>query len=232
MKHRVATGNPALGMFKPPQAKARDRVLTDDELRRFWPVTVALDYPFGPILQLLLLTGQREGEVAGMRWSELSADLATWMLPGGRTKNGRSHVVPLPPMARRIIEAVHIAIEGCPLVFTTNGRTTPSGFSKVKRRLDAQMSPDAPWRLHDLRRTAVTGMSEIGIQPHIVEATVNHISGYKAGIAGVYNRAEYLPERKAALERWASQRPHWNAGPATSTASCPGTRLTLCRCAR
>ena len=88
-------------------------------------------------------------------------------------------------------------------VFTTTGTTPISGFSKFKAQLDAAMETTEPWRIHDLRRTAVTGMAELGVTPHVIEAVVNHISGHKGGVAGVYNRAAYAPEKKAALELWA-----------------------------
>jgi integrase len=106
-------------------------------------------------------------------------------------------------MVREIISAAP-RIEGCPFVFTTNGTTAISGFSKIKRRLDSMMKI-ASWRVHDLRRTAVTMMAESGILPHVIEAVVNHVSGHKGGVAGIYNRAQYTAEKKEALERWAAQ---------------------------
>ena len=127
-------------------------------------------------------------------------DGAAWTIPGERTKNARVHVVSLSPLVRELIASVGTDNE---LVFTTNGTTPVSGWSKIKNRLDAAMQIP-PWRLHDLRRTCATGMAEIGIAPHIVEAVLNHVSGARAGVAGVYNRAAYLPEKKAALERWAA----------------------------
>src|SRR5262249_32029643 len=154
--------------------------------------------------------GQRLGEVAGMRRDELTDDGATWHIPSSRTKNKRPHTVPLAPAAQALIPA-----DGkYQLVFTTTGTTPPSGWTRAKRRLDALMLAEArkqrgkdasiaPWVLHDLRRTAVTGMVELGVLPHVVETVVNHISGAKASVAGVYNRSELLSERKAALQRWA-----------------------------
>jgi integrase len=133
---------------------------------------------------------------------ELTDDNATWNIPGARTKNGRPHVVPLPPLARQIIKAA-AGKRPTPLCFTTNGKSPVSGWSKLKARLDRAMAIPQ-WRLHDLRRTAATGMAEIGIPPHIVEACLNHISGAKAGVAGTYNRAAYAAEKRAALERWAA----------------------------
>jgi integrase len=129
-------------------------------------------------------------------------DGTQWLIPGSRTKNHRPHVVPLPPSARDLIADVR-RTEGCEYVFSTTGSSPVSGWSKIKERLDAAMKPATPWVLHDLRRTCATGMAELGIAPHIIEAALNHISGARAGVAGVYNRAAYLPEKKAALERWA-----------------------------
>jgi integrase len=190
--------NPVDAVHRPAAGKSRDRVLTDAEIQKFWQAADAEQH-VGPLLKLLLLTGARLNEVAGLRRSELSND--TWTLPAARAKNGRTHVVPLPPLACELIAAVPNI--GSDLLWTTNGRTPVSGWSKTKRRLDAAMNIP-PWRLHDLRRTAATGMAEIGIAPHIVEACLNHISGSKSGVAGTYNRAVYGPEKKVALERWAS----------------------------
>jgi integrase len=138
-----------------------------------------------------------------MRREELSDDGAEWTIPGNRTKNHKPHVVPLPPVASDLIAKAK-RVEGSELVFSTTGKTPISGWSKVKDGLDQAMGKAPHWVLHDLRRTAATGMAEIGIAPHIIEAALNHISGAKARVAGVYNRAAYAPEKKAALERWAS----------------------------
>lgn len=218
-RHRRVTANPCAGVPRPANAKARERVLTADEIRWFWqacdtvdaPRALSAPRPFAPLLRLLLLTGARLDEVAGMTRSELSDDGATWNLPGSRTKNKRAHVVPLPPLARDLIESV--PREG-DLVFSTTGSTPVSGWSRMKRRLDTEMLEIArkekrdvviaPWRLHDLRRTFVTHLAELGVPPHVIELCVNHVSGTRSGIAGTYNKAELLPERKAALQRWAA----------------------------
>ena len=192
--------NPCKLVTRPGQAISRDRVLSDAEIRLFWTATDQIGEPFGVLLKLLLLTGCRREEVAGMRWSELSEDDTTWTIPSSRTKNWRELVVPFPPLARDIIAGVR-RVEG-DLIFSTNGRTSVSGFSRVKQRLDDLMGA-APWRLHDLRRTCATGMASIGIQPHVVEAVLNHVSGAKAGVAGIYNRHQYLAEKTNALSRWA-----------------------------
>jgi integrase len=201
-KHRRVPSNPCTGVYRPEAPKARERVLTNAEIVAFWNATDEVGEPFGQLLKLLLLTGCRLNEVAGMARAELSEDVATWNLPGSRTKNHKPHVVPLAPLARAALATVK-QIEGAVgLVFTTTGKTPVSGWSKVKGRLDEAMQT-SPWRLHDLRRTAATGMAELGIAPHIVEAVLNHVSGARAGVAGTYNRAAYAPEKRAALERWA-----------------------------
>jgi integrase len=195
-----------------PEVK-RDRVLTEVELRY---LLRALDYEqslFGPLIWLLLLTGQRRAEVAGMLWSELQdfgSDSPLWEIPGHRTKNKHAHLVPLSPTVCRLLSTLPRVGD---LVFTTTGDTPMSGFGKVKARLDARidalrnaenLKPMAPWTLHDLRRTMVTVMNEkLGVSPHVVEAVVNHMSGLaKAGVAGVYNRALYLEDRRQALNSW------------------------------
>jgi integrase len=206
LQHRRITTNPCVGVWKPSAPQARERVLNDNEIGWFWHAASSLGPPFGPLLQLLLLTGQRLGEVSGMRREELHAD-GTWHLPGNRTKNRKQHKVPLSPLLNQLIDSVAV-IENCPFVFSTTGQTPVSGWSKTKQRLDAIMlrladkETIAPWTLHDLRRTAVTHMAELGIAPHVIEAVVNHISGAKAGVAGTYNRAEYAAEKAAALTRW------------------------------
>ena len=198
VQHRRVSQNPCKDVHRPEASTARDRVLTDAEIVKFWRATDAERKELSALLKLLLLTGCRLNEVAGMTRAELSDDGATWNIPGARTKNKRPHVVPLAPLARKMVGT---GSEG--FVFTTTGRSPVSGWSKIKRRLDEAMKIP-PWRLHDLRRTAATGMAEIGIAPHIVEAALNHISGAKAGVAGTYNRAAYAEEKRAALERWAS----------------------------
>jgi len=214
---RIAV-NPCIGAYYTKSVKARDHVLSADEIRWFWQATESVDAPkgtgaprpFKPLLRLLLLTGARLNEVAKMRRDELHSD-GTWRLPGERTKNKRPHIVPLPPLAWELIASMR---ERGELVFsTTNGKTPVQGWSRMKRRLDASMLALAkaekgskaairPWRLHDLRRTAVTQMAELGVSRDVIEVTVNHVSGTRGGIAGTYNRSELLPERKAALERW------------------------------
>ena len=212
------TKNPCVLVSRPKRAAVRDRVLKPEELRWFWTATKQIGEPFGTLLRLLLLTGCRREEVAGMRRHELSEDGATWTIPSSRAKNWREHIVPLPPLARDLLGSVKRV--GDEFVFTTNGKVPISSFSRVKARLDLLMLKAAreeakkagrdsdavrvpAWRIHDLRRTCATGMAGIGIQPHVVEAVLNHVSGAKAGVAGTYNQYAYLPEKTAALEAWA-----------------------------
>jgi integrase len=200
LQHRRVETNPCASVHRPEASPQRDRVLSRDELVRFWAATDNVGEPFGAALKLLLITGARLNEVSRMTRAELNDDV--WSIPGTRTKNKRPHIVPLPPLASDVLAGLP-RIEGG-FVFTTTGTAPISGWSKIKVRLDALMSDVPAWRLHDLRRSAVTGMAEIGIAPHVIELVVNHISGARAGVAGVYNRSELMPERRAALERWAT----------------------------
>jgi integrase len=199
-QQRKITTNPMTGLHKPPSAPPRDRILTDVEVVKFWKATTTVGEPWSAVLRLLLLTGCRVREIAELSRSEFSAHESAIYLPGERTKNRRPHIVALAPTAREIIESVP-RMDG--YMFTTNGRSPITGFGKIKKRLDAAMGNVPPWRLHDLRRTAVTGMAELGIAPHIIELCVNHVSGTRGGVAGIYNRSEMMTERRAALERWA-----------------------------
>jgi integrase len=204
VRHRKVEKNPCIGVHRPDAPKARDRVLTDTEIVAFWNACDEAREPIGQLLRTLLLTGCRLNEVARMRREELIADGATWSIPGTRTKNNRPHVVPLPPLARDILATIKPIMGKSGFVFTTTGETPVNVGSKIKGKLDSAMKIP-PWRFHDIRRTCATGMAEIGIPPHIVEAALNHVSGAKAGVAGIYNRAAYAAEKKAALERWASR---------------------------
>ena len=195
-----------------PEVK-RDRVLSDAEIAYLLRALDLEQGVFAPLIHLLLLTGQRRAEVAGMLWSELRdfpGNNAIWEIPGERTKNKHAHLVPLPPEACRVLSNMTPVSD---LVFTTTGYTPVSGFGRAKARLDTRidslrhadgLEAMPPWTLHDLRRTMVTVMNErLGFAPHIVEATVNHTSGLaKAGVAGVYNRALYLDDRRKALNSW------------------------------
>jgi integrase len=202
LQHRKVALNPAAGVWRPGPPPARERVLTEAEIKALWRASETLRAPYGAAVRLLLLTGARLDEVSGMRRDELSNDNSSWTIPGSRTKNHRALTLPLPPLARAVIAATS-PLDGSPFVFATLPNRAVTSWSRAKAELDAA-SGVTGWRLHDLRRTAATGMAEIGIAPHIIEAVLNHVSGHKGGVAGIYNRARYAPEMKAALERWAA----------------------------
>jgi integrase len=174
---------------------SRERVLSADEIQRLWAGLG--DDPFSNAVRLLLLTGQRRNEIGKLRWEEIVGD--SIVLPAARTKNGREHTVPLSRQAQAIIGAIPHR-NSTPFLFSE--AEGYANWDKARGRLDRRIEI-APWTLHDLRRTAATGMAELGVQPHIVEAVLNHVSGHKAGVAGVYNRARYEGEMRSALQRWA-----------------------------
>ena len=176
-------------------------MLDPQELRAIWEGAGQMDYPFGPMIKLLTLTGQRLGEVAKAPWSEFDLDKAVWNLSGSRTKNGRAHVVHLSPSAIEII--CHLPkIDGSDWLFTTTGTTPISGFSKAKKRLD-DLSGTTDWTFHDLRRSFATHITEaLGCSPVIVDRVLNHVSGSVKGVAAIYQRGEYLEERKRTLDTW------------------------------
>ena len=198
--------NPVAATNRPQEPVSRDRVLSDGELREIW--NACQDDDYGRIVKLLLLTGQRRDEIAALEWSEIDLDAALITLPKERTKNKRAHDVPLSDLALSILPSPR---HGRELVFG-EGEGPFTGFSAAKRRLDerinaARAKPMPEWRLHDLRRTAATRLADLGVQPHIIEALLNHVSGHKAGVAGIYNRAAYAPEKRAALTLWAEHIP-------------------------
>jgi integrase len=201
-KRRIGV-SPLATLKRPSPSRARDRVLSNQEIVAFWHAADKITPPFGVLFKLLLLTGCRLNEVARMETGEFSDKGAIWTIPGNRTKNHRTHVVPLSRLAQTILKSASRSPQ-CSFVCSTNQRTPVSGFSKAKRGLDAEMKGVPPWRLHDLRRTCATGMAEIGVPPHIIELCLNHVSGARAGVAGIYNRSVQMAERRHAMEQWAS----------------------------
>jgi integrase len=196
----LAESNPVVGTNKPEDSKPRERVLSDGELVAIW--NACLDSGYGRTARLLVLTGCRRKEVGGMRWSELNLAAGTWTIPRERAKNNREHTLPLPPAALAVIARIE-RTEGQDHLF---GGAADHGFqrwSAAKRELDNR-SGVTDWAVHDIRRTVATRMADIGIQPHIIEAVLNHQSGHKRGPAGTYNRSIYAAEVKSALERWAA----------------------------
>jgi integrase len=227
-----AEANPVIGTEPAVTKGARDRVLTDDELAAIW--TALGDDPYGDIVKLLALTGQRRDEIGSLRWAEIDFDKAVIALPPERTKNSRLHDVPLSDAALAILKAAlppertknsrlhdvplsdaalailkaRPRLAGSDYVFTT-GANGFRGWSNYKTLLDSRIAAKgaiADWRLHDLRRTVSTRMhDELGVLPHIVEAVLNHVSGHKAGVAGTYNRSTYDKQKREALSLWSAR---------------------------
>ena len=203
--------SPCHGLSAPAPKKSRHRVLSDQELATVWQTARETPYPFGTIVQLLILTGQRRGEVTTMQWEHVDLVDALWTLPPECTKNNREHLVPLSPAAVDLLDDTPHLSET--LVFPARGSITSafSGFSKCKRRLDDTCGLSR-WTLHDLRRTVATGLAKLDVDPHVIERALNHVSGSFAGVAGTYNRYAYFDETRGALNRWAeyveSLRPH------------------------
>jgi integrase len=197
VKRGSLSTNPFQALPLAPVAK-RDRVLTDDELRSVWRATEGSG-SFNAIVRALLLTGQRREEVAAMTWGDVAADLSAWTIPGARAKNGVAHLVPLSSQAQTILRAAP-HIEGNDLVFP--GLRGPfNGFSKAKEALD-KASGVNNWRLHDLRRSLATGLQKLGVRLEVTEAVLNHVSGSRAGVVGLYQRHNWADEKRAALNAW------------------------------
>ena len=197
--------SPADRIEKPNAEPARDRFLSMDEVARVWNATGLLGYPDGPWARLLLLTGQRRSEVAGMRWADIDLDNATWTLSAGDTKAKRAHLVPLAPAAVEIIKAMP---EIGDYVFSTSANSPIRGFARSKKQIDQwleskRLALSEPWRFHDLRRTAATHMVRLGIPELVVSRVLNH---RVQGVTGqVYALHSYAPEKRQALEVWASE---------------------------
>lgn len=207
--------SPAAGVKPRAKPSKRDRVLTDEEIRRIWDqVAVADVHPATrSILQLLFLTGQRSGEVCGIRLSEVDLERSVWTIPGDRTKNGLVHVVPLAPQALAIIQDAAAQTEpdrSAPL-FSRTGEPVESNAVSKAVRLKFQWGLDQ-WTPHDIRRTFATRVAALGVSPHVVEAMLNHVSGFRAGVAGIYNRHQYDEEKRAAFENWERRLNHLIAG--------------------
>lgn len=202
MKAGLVAANPVAATFVPTEEKPRERVLSDNELVLVWRCTGGpVDHD--RIVRLLILTGARRAEIAGINWQELTttADGAVlWALPSERSKNGLPHMLRLPPLA---VDQIPSRREGRDGLFGEAAGPF-SGWSRCKARLDRRIAntnnnkPMRPWTLHDLRRTFVTRLNDLGVEPHIIEALVNHVGGIaRAGIAGVYNRSAYVVQKAA-----------------------------------
>lgn len=216
----VASGDiersPIEGMEAPALPGKRDRVLSDDELREVMLAADELGYPFGPLVKLLVLTGQRIEELGQANWREFDRKISGWTIPKERAKNRQATEIPLSQMVIEVLDGLAKGGEWPRkgLLFTTTGKTPVSGYSRAKQRLDkaigvrakkAEVDPPASWRFHDLRRTLATGLQRLGVRFEVTEAILNHVSGARSGVAGVYQRHDWKPEKRAALEAWAAQ---------------------------
>jgi integrase len=201
--------NPVRGTESPLSAKdiQRDRKLTDHELGLVWRCAEQLGFPFGPAVQMLALTGQRRSEVFEATWDEINLDTATWVIKSARSKNGTEHIVPLSDAALEILRGLP-RVAGSPYLFTTIGTSPVSGISKAKARLDQLVAAAnrgkaiPPWRLHDLRRTFVSGCARLRIPSEVTERAINHVSESFGGVRGVYNVHAYEDERRSAMRAW------------------------------
>jgi integrase len=191
--------SPAEGVSSSYKQLSRDRVLTDRELAAVILAARRMPPPYGRIVEFLALTGQRREEVAQLKWVELDEKTRTWTIPGSRTKNKKAHIVHLSEPAWKVIEAC----SGTPYVFGTERGHRYQRFGKEKRALD-EICRVAGWRHHDLRRTIVSGMARLGIAPHVADKILNHQAGTISGVAAVYQRHDFLAERKEALDRWSA----------------------------
>jgi integrase len=192
VENDLIANSPATGVRAPNKEVSRDRVLTDDELREVWRAVENDSH--GPIVRLLILTGQRRGEVAGMRWSELDLDSALWTLPRERVKNDRRHEVPLSKQAVAILRQVPCISDSSVFALAE----PHNGLQRLKEKVGVES-----WTLHDLRRTCTSGMARLGVGIAVIEKILNHVSGSFAGIVGVYQRHEFADEKRAALQQWA-----------------------------
>ncbi|MDP2700429.1 site-specific integrase, partial [Thalassospira sp.] len=232
----IITTSPFDGIKPPSPEKSRDRVLTDQEIVWFWRACEKLGQPFGRLYQFLLLTGQRLREGAEMTDGEMRGDL--WIIPAARVKNADEHSVPLSKAASAVLGGVQRISGKAGYVFATTGLSPVSGFTRAKVRLDKLMVEVAnegradsldrieipPFTIHDLRRTAATGMAGLRFPPHVVEAVLNHRSGTRRGVAGVYNRFDHADEKRAALEAWGNYVTRLAEGRAGNVVRLEGTR--------
>src|SRR3989344_1330880 len=201
--------SPMDGMETPPAVKPRDRWLSDSELGRIWRQSYHVHRCFGPIIRLLIATGQRREEVASMSWEELDQDEHVWTIPSNRSKNGEPNIVPLNALAAQVLD--DLANGGArPLhgrVFATSSGKGFTGYHKGKSKLDSLIATDGgepmpAWRLHDLRRTLATGFQRLGVRFEVTEAILNHVGGARAGVAGIYQRHDWKPEKREAMSLW------------------------------
>jgi integrase len=200
--------SPCDGVDPPAFETARERVLSDAELAALWRAADAMGYPFGCMLKFVALVGCRRNEARNATWLEIDLEKREWLIPGSRTKNGHAHLVPLSDDAMAVLTSLP-RTQGSEFVFTSTGKTPIGSLSKPKRALDAavafELGATPPrWTLHDIRRTVATGLQRLGFAQEVTEAVLNHRSGKVSGIAAVYSRHDFAPEKRRALDAWAA----------------------------
>jgi len=195
----VILASPLVGVPRPASERARERTLSERELVALWRACDAVEEPARSWVRMLILLGQRRSEIAGMRRSEIDGDL--WHLPAARMKGKVAHVLPLPAQAMAIIEALP-RIGDSDLVFTPNGRSPLDHFDRLKKEIDAEMKPAAPWTWHDVRRSTASALAGLGVAVPVIEKILAHRSGTFRGVTGTYQRHSFIPEMRSALERW------------------------------
>jgi integrase len=200
--------SPCEGINDPQPEEPRDRVLSNPELAALWKAADRMAYPFGRMVQLLILTGCRRDEVREAQWPEFNLKAGKWTIPAARTKNGNEHAIPLSDSMVAILEGLP-RIQG-KFVFTTTGNTPISGQTKAVKRLREEIERKLGgeierWTLHDCRRTFATGLQRLGFPVEVAEACLNHLSGTRAGVAGIYGRHDYSAEKRAAFDAWARE---------------------------
>jgi integrase len=201
MEEGWCASNPVIGTRRPADPKPRDRVLSNSELAAIW--NACDDDDFGRIVRLLILTGSRREEIGGMRGCEFDLVAGTWELPEERSKNGYAHLIDLPSAALKIVRKV-FPFGKRDHLFGARASRGYTAWDYGRAALDTRLNGAVqPWQLRDLRRTAATRMGDIKIHPHVIEAALNHYSGYRAGIGGIYNHSPYRDEVKEALAKWA-----------------------------
>jgi integrase len=194
----VLDQSPADGIPLPTREIPRDRVLSNEELLRIILAARQIGGAYGGIVELLALTGQRREEAARCPWDEIDLSARIWTLPPGRTKNAKPHIVHLSDQAVAVLQRTS---QRGKFVFSQTGDRPFQAFSSAKRELD-KLCGVSEWHIHDLRRTCVSGMAALGVAPHVADKILNHQSGTISGVAAVYQRHQFLAERKDALERW------------------------------
>jgi integrase len=207
----IVAVSPCTGIRPPTAESSRDRVLSDDELRAVWRACEEIGWPFGAIVQLLIVTGQRREEVGKAAWAEFDLDRKLWTIPRERVKNNTAHEVPLNGPALAVVKALPKIKSKAGYLFTT-GEKAVSGYSRAKRRVDEKAGLGEPWTLHDLRRTAASGMARLGAPLPVIEKILNHTSGSFAGVVGVYQRHSFANEKRAALVGWGRHVEHIVSG--------------------